>query len=205
VSTIGAIGLFLFYFPPAFEEVHKRDHRTKWQEFKDFDFVGVLLFIGGTTVLLLGISWGGVSYPWKSAGVIVPIIIGFLTLIIFGFWETYAKLAEPVIPTRLFRNFRGFTVVLIAEFVSGMLLYALIALYPVQIATVYTSDPSKAAWEDGASLLGTFVCVIVLGNTLGKIGHARWLFVGGAVGCTIFIGSLAAMSEYLTLNLHNSY
>jgi hypothetical protein len=72
----GAIGLFIFYHPPTFEEVHKRDDRSKWQEFKDLHFLGVLLFTGGITVLLLGISWGGISYPWKSAGLPCQSLLG---------------------------------------------------------------------------------------------------------------------------------
>jgi hypothetical protein len=54
---------------------------------KVLDLIGVILFVGGITVLLLGISWGGVTYPWKSARVIVPILIGAFTLVAFGFWE----------------------------------------------------------------------------------------------------------------------
>jgi len=192
-SGIGALGLFCFYFPPTFEEVHSRDHRTIWQELKDFDFIGVILFTGGITVLLVGISWGGVTYPWKSAGVIVPIIIGALTLVAFGFWEVYGNLAESVVPYKLFKNVRGFTMVLVAEFVTGMLLYALISLYPVQVQVVYESRASIAAWESCTVLMGTFLGVILMGNILGKIGHARLIFVVSVFLNTVFIGTMAAM------------
>lgn len=197
VAGISVIGLFCLYFPPTFEEVHKKDHRTKWQEFKDFDFIGVILLIGGTTVLLLGISWGGVTYPWKSAGVIVPLILGVLALVAFGFWEVYANLNESLVPYKLFKNIRGFTMVLVSEFVGGMLLYALISIYPVQIATVYESNPAVAAWESCTLLMGTFVGVILMGNILGRIGHARLIFAVCVGLNTIFIGSMAAMSEHL--------
>ena len=140
---LGALGLFFFYFPPTFDEVHIRDHRTLWQELKVLDFVGVILFVGGITVLLLGISWGGVTYPWKSAGVIVPILIGAFTLVAFGFWEVYANLTDPIVPYKLFKNVRGFTMVLVTEGVTGMLLYALISLYPIQIQAVYESRASN--------------------------------------------------------------
>lgn len=127
----------------------------------------------------------------------MPIIIGVLTLVAFVFWEVYANLAEPVIPTRLFRNVRGFTVVLVAEFVSGMLLYALIALYPVQIATIYESRASIAAWEDGASLLGA-LCTL---SYWAHAGADRPCQVGCAVMRAVFIGTMAAMSERLQVVL----
>jgi hypothetical protein len=189
--------LACYYFPPTFEEVHNKDRRTKWQEFKDFDFIGAILFIGGITVLLLGISWGGITYPWKSAGVIVPLIIGALALVAFGFWEVYGNLKESLVPYKLFKNVRGFTMVLVADFVGGMLLYALISLYPVQIATVYESNPAVAAWESCTLLMGTFVSIILMGNILGRIGHARLIFAVSVGLNTIFLGCMAAMSEYL--------
>jgi len=192
-SAVGAIGLFCFYFPPTFEEVHQRDRRTKWQELKDFDYIGFILFTGGITVLLLGISWGGVSYPWKSAGVIVPIIIGVLTLVAFGFWEVYGNSPEPVVPYKLFKNVRGFTMVLVAEMICGMMLYALIALYPVQISTMYESNPSIAAWESCTVLLATFAGVLIMGNLIGRIGHAKLIFVISVFLNTVFIGTMAAM------------
>lgn len=149
--------------------------------------------------MLIGISWGGVSYPWKSAGVIAPIILGAFSLISFGFWEVYGNVTEPLVPYKLFKNVRGFTMVLVAEFVSGMLLYALLSLYPVQIAVIYESRPSIAAWESCTVLVGTFVGVLLMGQLLGRIGHARIIFVVSVALNTAFLGSMAAMSECFNL------
>lgn len=147
--------------------------------------------------MLLGISWGGITYPWKSAGVIAPIIIGIFSLVSFGFWEVHGKFTKPLVPYELFKNVRGFTMVLVAEFVGGMLLYALTSLYPVQIQAVYESRPRIASWESCTVLLGTFMGVLLLGQLLGKLRHARLIFVVSVALNTAFIGSMAAMSEYL--------
>lgn len=194
-ASIGALGLTLLYFPPTFDDVHRIDRRTKMQEIRSFDFLGVVLFVGGLTVMLMGMSWGGVTYPWHSAGVIAPIIIGALSLIAFGVWEVYGNLSEPIVPYKLFLNVRGFTMVLVAEFVGGMLLYSLASLWPVQVAVIYQSSSSLASWESCTVLLATFVGVIVLGNLLGRIGYARWIFAGAVFFNTVFIGCMAAMSE----------
>ena len=37
---------------------------------------GMLLFLFGVGLLILGLTWAGVAYPWKSAAVFAPIIIG---------------------------------------------------------------------------------------------------------------------------------
>jgi hypothetical protein len=94
---------FFFYFPPTFEE--KFQNRTRKQQLKDFDYVGTFLFVAGLTLFILGLSWGGGVYPWKSAHTIATMVIGGVTLISFALWEVYADLKEPLLPVHLFKNF----------------------------------------------------------------------------------------------------
>ena len=95
---------FFFYFPPTFQEKFK--DRSKWQQIKEFDYIGTLLFLGGFILFLLGLSWGRSVYPWKSAHVIAIMVIGGLTLVIFTLWECYADLKEPLLHMQLFKNFK---------------------------------------------------------------------------------------------------
>lgn len=79
----------VFYHPPKFDNLHR--NRTKLQELRDLDFGGMFLFIAGAVLFLLGISWGGTLYPWKSAYVLCTLIIGFFLLvgfILYGKCET---------------------------------------------------------------------------------------------------------------------
>jgi len=64
VNAISGILYFFFYHPPTFEMKHKR--RSKMQVFKDFDFIGCLLFTAGLLLFVMGLSWGGSLYAWKS-------------------------------------------------------------------------------------------------------------------------------------------
>ena len=72
----------IFYHPPNFDELHAH-RRTRWEEFRNIDWGGVLLFLAGLILLLLGLSWGGTLYPWKSAHVIATLIIGFFICVAF--------------------------------------------------------------------------------------------------------------------------
>ena len=69
--------------------------------------LGIFLWTAGLTLFLMGISWGGVIYPWKSAAVISSVVIGFVLLVILFVYEAYADLAYPAIPVKFFAN-RGF-------------------------------------------------------------------------------------------------
>ena len=108
--AINAVALacwVLFYFPPSFEKKHAGEqHASKMYWIKHFDYVGLFLCTGGFVVFLLGLSWGGVVYPWKSAATICSIVIGGLTLAAFVLWEIYAPLREPLVPMHLFRSMK---------------------------------------------------------------------------------------------------
>ncbi|CAK7210126.1 hypothetical protein SBRCBS47491_000665 [Sporothrix bragantina] len=55
---------------------------------------------------LIAYAWGGGQYPWKSAGVIVPLVVGFACLVALGFWEVYMPLKYPILPPHLFIQWR---------------------------------------------------------------------------------------------------
>jgi len=56
------------------------------------DFGGIVLFLLGVCLIILGTAWGGSTYPWDSAPVIVSLILGAILLLLFA---TYEYLLEP--------------------------------------------------------------------------------------------------------------
>lgn len=42
-----------------------------------------------TTSVVIGLTWGGVQYPWLSGRVLLPLVIGLLGLIVFIIYEIY--------------------------------------------------------------------------------------------------------------------
>ena len=58
-GAFSLVGTFFVYFPPS----HPRpDGKTKWQEFKELDFIGTFLFVSGLAVFLYGLNSGGNTY-----------------------------------------------------------------------------------------------------------------------------------------------
>lgn len=47
------------------------------------DFVGMVLFVAGLVLFLMGLGWGGQKYPWRSAHVIATIVVGACSLVAF--------------------------------------------------------------------------------------------------------------------------
>lgn len=74
-----------------------------WEGLKAVDWSGSALIAGATLMLLLGLNFGGVNYPWDSAMVLCLIVFGAVVGAIFVVNEW--KLARyPIIPLYLFRQ-----------------------------------------------------------------------------------------------------
>ena len=68
---------------------------------KAIDWTGATLIIGGALMILLGVDFGDVTYPWSSTTVICLIIFGAVAVGIFIVNE-WKFASNPVIPLRLF-------------------------------------------------------------------------------------------------------
>ena len=79
-GTIPDRGLFGVFLAGASDPTGK----AYW--IKNFDYFGLLLFTAGFVVFVMGLSWGGAAYPWKSAAVITAIVGGFAVLVAFVLW-----------------------------------------------------------------------------------------------------------------------
>lgn len=94
---LSAIGMVILVF---FLKLHNPKTPVK-EGLIAIDWPGSLLIIGGTLMWLLGLEFGGVTFPWNSATTICLIIFGVLTVGIFMVYEW--KVAKyPLIPVHLF-------------------------------------------------------------------------------------------------------
>lgn len=66
------------------------------QELGDIDCGGIVLFTDGALIFLLGLSWGGGVYSWKSAHVLATLIPGFFVLIAFILYGQYPPCGKEV-------------------------------------------------------------------------------------------------------------
>lgn len=74
----------------------------------DFRCSGNLIIIVGTTLAVIGLTLGGVPYPWKSAQVLAPLICGFCLICFFLYYESrFPK--EPAIPLDIMLNRTSFS------------------------------------------------------------------------------------------------
>ncbi|KAH0172238.1 MFS multidrug transporter-like protein, partial [Aureobasidium melanogenum] len=105
-AFIGLVLTAVFYFPPP--RVNSQG-LSKAEILKQVDYVGGLLSVSGMILFMAGMQWGGYQYPWGSAHVLAPLILGAILLVAFCFWEVYGA-KYPMFPKRLRQEPRIFNV-----------------------------------------------------------------------------------------------
>ncbi|OQU97191.1 hypothetical protein CLAIMM_03165 [Cladophialophora immunda] len=170
---------YVFYRPPNFRQLHG-DDRTRWEEVKRIDWVGLFFLVAGLVLFLLGISWGGQPLPWSSTRVLGLVISGGITLIVFGLWEGFSNTTNPLVPMHFFKDLRGFVVLCLISSVCGTVYLATAIIWPSQVAVIYSGTITSwqhIAWAsvDPPKLLSGIQFIVLMSICVA--------FLGGLVSC----------------------
>jgi len=79
---IGAVVIAIILF--IMDNKPSKNTDTLRQQIIKLDPFGTIVFLPGIICLLLALQWGGTTYPWSSARIIVLFILAGILLIIFG-------------------------------------------------------------------------------------------------------------------------
>ncbi|TVY45891.1 Trichothecene efflux pump [Lachnellula subtilissima] len=115
------------------------------RQLKGLDWISIFLFSAGLVLFLIGLNWGGQTYPWLSAQVLSTLLIGVSTIISFGFWEAYSGHDYPLIPMRLFKNIKCNAIVACAS-IGSMVYYSMTVMWPTLIGALFTTSVSEVGW-----------------------------------------------------------
>ncbi|KAJ4371930.1 hypothetical protein N0V86_008484 [Didymella sp. IMI 355093] len=194
VNTVAIILYAVYYHPPTYTMLHVGG-KSKMKSLQTLDWIGIILYISGLTVFLIGMNWGGGSYPWQSKQVLGALSSGFSILVCFCFYEAYSRQRYPLIPMKLFRNVHYDANVICAS-LGGVVYYANSIVWPSMIGSLFTTDVSKIGWLSCAVGGG-----LLLGQILGGAG-VRYLprmkiqmTVAGVVA-TAFTAAVAASDAF---------
>lgn len=198
-AFVGLAMTAIFYHPPP--RVNSTG-LTRKQIIEQIDFVGGFLSISGMILFLAGITWGGYQYPWTSAHVLAPIIIGGVLLIAFVLWEMYGA-KYPMVPARLKKDPRVLVLTLVLTFISGANFFSVLLFWPTQAFNVYGHDPIGVGIRGmpiGFSIL-VGACVALYLLSLFRGGIRSILFVS----CCLMTAGCGALASARLDNLNAIY
>lgn len=191
--------LTLYYFPPKHPPGLPID-----QALKQLDYGGAILFIVATTLTLTGIMYP-TTLPSSNPKVIGTLVSGLGLMAVFALYETFAKLKQPLTPTRVFTRGHGreLTGPFIAGFVVTKFYHAINIIYPMQIAVFFTSATADFRYDILLTLpqnLGLVFGALLLMLFSSKIGDWRWTLIGSVTIMVVF-GALLALGNLQRKNM----
>jgi hypothetical protein len=189
VEGVSLVGTTFLYWPAP--RPRGDIEKSRWQELKEIDWIGLLLFASGLAVLLTGLTWAGTTaHPWKSASTIGPIVVGGL-VVIMAFAYEFLLAKNPVFPWRLVKMYRQYSLILLVLFTTGMTFYATTPLLPQGFAYMFTTDGIKiGVYSLPLNLITSFVGSVAPA-VVHKIGYVKWQLVAGLVLQATFTAAAA--------------
>lgn len=117
------------------------------------DYVGTALLVAGTTLILLGLTFGGNDFPWKSAAVILCFVLGGLLVVVFTVWN-FKFSSNPILIKEVITVPQ-----LLAAFISGTFNFAFFMALITFLAVYFQLVFNASLWQSGIDLLPMVVSV----------------------------------------------
>lgn len=123
------------------------------------DWPGVFLITGATVTLLLGLQFGGISHPWKSALVLSLLLAGPALFGVFVVQQRF--MPRPIMPLRLFQD-RSRIACFVVCFSHGFVYIGTIYYLPIYFNIVLDASPVDAGlWLLATALPCGFFSVLI--------------------------------------------
>ncbi|KAI9066141.1 MFS general substrate transporter [Trametes sanguinea] len=135
------------------------------------DWIGNFLIIAGTTLALVALTWGGIQFPWNSAHVIAPLVVGGVFVFVFFVYELFVP-NEPTLPFDVLANITCLSGYL-STFFHGVVSIATIYYLPVYFQACMATSPIHSSVNLFATALVMAPSAIVCGIIVKKTNKYR--------------------------------
>ncbi|KAL8835385.1 MAG: hypothetical protein Q9176_006956 [Flavoplaca citrina] len=166
---------------------------------KAIDWFGSISIIGLTVMLLLGLNFGGTTFPWDSPKVICLIVFGCSMSVLFVFSEK--RLARyPLIPLGLLKD-QSCVMSLLVNFVHGFVFIAGEYYLPLYFQAVEEASPIRSGVLILPFILSETVMGIMVGFLIHKTGrYLEFMWIGTILmtlgfGLFIHLGATSSLVE----------
>ncbi|KAJ3933806.1 MAG: MFS general substrate transporter [Lentinula lateritia] len=155
------------------------------QKLKIIDYPGIVLTLGGCTLIMLPLIWGGITYPWNSVIVLAPLCCGVFVVVLFCLWEwKVAKL--PIVPMHIFKHVTVVGVY-ICMFANGFVFFSALYYLPLFFQVVLGYSPTYSGTFLLPVVMSQVVSSLTAGLAVSHTGKYRTVVYTGfalsAIGC----------------------
>ncbi|MFC7371902.1 MFS transporter [Fictibacillus iocasae] len=149
------------------------------------DYMGTLLLISSTVMLLLGLEWGGKDYDWNSVPIIGLFAGAAISIALFVWVELRAE--EPVLPLSIFKD-RMVLGTSVVVFCQGAIMFSAITYLPILSVAVIGNENSNSVLTPMmfpimvGAILGGFLCTKIRFRTIMAVSMGTGIVVAYLLG-----------------------
>jgi EmrB/QacA subfamily drug resistance transporter len=162
------------------------------------DLAGAGLLTVGSTLLILALLQGGVSWAWSSAPSLI--LFGLSAALLVAFVLVERRAAEPVLPGWVFRN-RLLNATNLASLAVGVMLIGLVSYIPLYAQGVLGTSALVGGFAVAALTLGWPLAASTAGRIYLRIGFRATALIGAVilVGAAVMLWLISPESSVLQL------
>ena len=180
---------FLILFLRIDSEVPERSSTTLREKIDRLDPIGTVFFLPSIICLLLALQWGGSTYDWSNARIIVLLVLGGLLFVAFLIVQK-VKGENATVPPRIFFN-RSILAGIWFSFFNFAALFTLFYFIPIWFQAVKGVSAVKSGIMNLPLVLGMVVAMILGGVLTRKIGYYTPLMFVGSILAPIGAGLIS--------------
>jgi MFS family permease len=201
----GLIGTVWAYY--KLKEISVKAEKTK------IDILGNVTFLLGITLILVGVTYGLIPYGsssmgWSNPWVIASMLLGLISMILFGFVEN--RVESPMFRLDLFRN-KSFAYANLAGLLGalgrGGVMFMIILLLQGIYLPLHGYSYSSTPFWGGIYMLPLTAGIVIFGPLSGILSDRygpRWIATGGMIVTAfafLFLAALPYNFTYLVFGL----
>ncbi|TBU29033.1 major facilitator superfamily domain-containing protein [Dichomitus squalens] len=159
---------------------------TFLEKLAKIDWIGNFLIIASSSSCIIALTWGGVVYPWSSARVLVPLLVGLGGMGLFLLYE--ARIARhPMVPFIILSNRTSFSGYL-QTFINPIVMLSVIYYLPTYFQACKGASPLISGVDTFGLSMVLGPIVILTGVSVTKWSRYRtqsyvgWAFLILAMG-----------------------
>ncbi|MDH6219540.1 MDR family MFS transporter [Streptomyces pseudovenezuelae] len=143
------------------------------------DYVGITLMTAAVTCTVLVADWGGTDYAWSDPLVLGLAGAGVASWVLFFYAQ--GRVAEPIIPLRLFRSSIFDIATLIGMIVIGVGMFAVVSYMPTYLQMVYGVTAAQSGWLLLPMVVGLMGASLPVGLQMSRTGRYRIYPIAGSL------------------------
>jgi EmrB/QacA subfamily drug resistance transporter len=186
-----ALTLLIFYLP-ANISIRTAGSGNVWSR---IDWWGATTAASATILLLLGLTWGGATYPWNSWQVIGSLAGAGVLFVAFFIAELRAR--EPILPLDLFKN-QVFASGALLALMIGLALFSVVIYLPVFLQGVLGVKATNSGLVVTPLVVTLAIAAALVGFLVSRVGRYQFIAISGALVITLGFYLLSTLDIYTT-------